>query len=183
MQRDYTTGYKEDVKVFSGLEIEHTLAYGKQTLFLARNDLTFDQIISLAVASDAEAIYFGATRTYMHNHAMQVAQIHQLIDRGYWVTVDYPYELPGLVSKKFATCWKDEKLIPFCSIIFPCTEDDKQLCVKVDDVDVNKTNTGVWSMSMADFKGKAGYTKWDQYKQDEPITEDKIWPTPVKQKA
>ena len=51
------------------------------------------------------------------------------------------------------------------------------------DVDFNKTNTGVWSMSMADFKGKAGYTKWDQYKQDEPITEDKIWPTPVKQKA
>ena len=127
MQRDYTTGYKEDVKVFSGLEIEHTLAYGKQTLFLARNDLTFDQIISLAVSSDAEAIYFGANRTYMHNHAMQVAQIHQLLDRGYWVTVDYPYELHRLVSKKFATCWTDEKFIPFCSIIFPFTEDDKPL--------------------------------------------------------
>ena len=51
MQRDYATGYKDDVNVFSGLEIEHTPAYGKQTLFLARNDLTFDQIISLAVAS------------------------------------------------------------------------------------------------------------------------------------
>ena len=125
MQRDYTTGYKEDVKVFSGIEIEHTPAYGKQTLFLARNDLTFDQIISLAVASDAEAIYFGANRTYMHSHAMQVAQIHQLLDRGYWVTVDYPYELHRLVSKKFATCWTDEKFIPFCSIIFPFTEDDK----------------------------------------------------------
>tara|TARA_A100001011_G_scaffold359365_1_gene405828 strand:+ start:295 stop:846 length:552 start_codon:yes stop_codon:yes gene_type:complete len=183
MQRDYTTGYKEDVKVFSGIEIEHTPAYGKQTLFLARNDLTFDQIISLAVASDAEAIYFGANRTYMHSHAMQVAQIHQLLDRGYWVTVDYPYELHRLVSKKFATCWTDEKFIPFCSIIFPFTEDDKQLCFKVDDEDFNKTNTGVWSMSMADFKSKAGYTKWEEYKKDEPITEDKIWPAPVKQKA
>ena len=60
MLRDYTTGYKEDVKVFSGIEIEHTPAYGKQTLFLARNDLTFDQILSLCVASNAEAVYFGA---------------------------------------------------------------------------------------------------------------------------
>mgnify|MGYP001280664010 FL=1 len=180
MQRDYTTGYKEDVKVFSGIEIEHTPAYGKQTLFLARNDLTFDQIISLAVASDAEAIYFGANRTYMHSHAMQVAQIHQLLDRGYWVTVDYPYELHRLVSKKFATCWTDEKFIPFCSIIFPFTEDDKQLCFKVDDEDFNKTNTGVWSMSMEDFKDKSGFTKWDQYKKDQPIGEDKIWPVPQK---
>ena len=183
MQRDYATGYKDDVNVFSGLEIEHTPAYGKQTLFLARNDLTFDQIISLAVASDAEAVYFGANRSYMHSHAMQLAQIHQLLDKGYWVTVDYPYELHRLVSKKFATCWTHEKFIPFCSIIFPYTEDDKQLCFKVDDEDFNKTNTGVWSMSMADFKSKAGYTKWEEYKQDEPITEDKIWPAPVKQKA
>ena len=48
MLRDYSTGYKDDVQVFSGLEVEHTPAYGKQTLFLARNDLTFDQIQELA---------------------------------------------------------------------------------------------------------------------------------------
>ena len=68
MLRDYSTGYKEDVNVFSGIEIEHTPAYGKQTLFLARNDLTFDQIQSLAVAADAEAIYYGALDTAMIGH-------------------------------------------------------------------------------------------------------------------
>ena len=171
MLRDYSTGYKEDVNVFSGLEVEHTQAFGKQTLFLARNDLTFDQIISLAVASDAEAIYFGANRTYMHNHALQLAQIHQLLDRGYWVTIDYPYELHRLVSTKYKSCWKDPKFIPFCSIIFPFTEDDDQLCFKIDDEDFNKTNPGVWTMSMKDFNGTSGYTKWDQYKKDEPIEE------------
>ena len=113
MLRDYSTGFKEDVNVFSGIEIEHTPAYGKQTLFLARNDLTFDQIQSLAVAADAEAIYYGANRTYMHSHAMQLAQIHQLLDRGYWVTVDYPFELHQLVAKKFSTCWRKERFIPF----------------------------------------------------------------------
>ena len=65
MDRDYKTGKSDDVGVFSGLEIEHTPAYGKQTLFLARNDLVFDQIIELAEQSKAEAVYFGANRTFM----------------------------------------------------------------------------------------------------------------------
>ena len=176
MLRDYCTGYKEDVKVFSGPEVEHTAAFGKQTLFLARNNLSFEQIIQLAVMSGAEAIYYGANRTYQHDNAIQLAQMHELLGRGYWVTVDYPYELHKSVSKKFATIWKDPKFIPFCSIIFPFTEDDNQLCFKIDDEDFNKTNPGVWTMSMNDFKNQAVFTKWDQYKQDEPIGEDKIWP-------
>ena len=44
MDRDYKTGKSDSVGVFSGLEVEHTPAFGKQTLFLARNDLDFDQI-------------------------------------------------------------------------------------------------------------------------------------------
>ena len=35
-------------------------------------------------------------------------------------------------------------------------------------------------MSMEDFKDKSGFTKWDQYKKDQPIGEDKIWPVPQK---
>ena len=66
MDRDYKTGKSESVGVFSGLEVEHTPAFGKQTLFLARNDLTFDRIKELAQSVNAEAVYFGANRTYMH---------------------------------------------------------------------------------------------------------------------
>ena len=44
MLRQYETGTTDTVKVFSGLEVEHTPAFGKQTLFLATNELTFDQI-------------------------------------------------------------------------------------------------------------------------------------------
>ena len=56
MERDYKTGKSDSVGVFSGIEIEHTPAYGKQTLFLARNDLFFDQITALAEKVNAEAI-------------------------------------------------------------------------------------------------------------------------------
>jgi hypothetical protein len=32
---------------------------------------------------------------------------------------------------------------------------------------------------MEDFKKQAGYTTWDEYKQDKPIEEKEIWPTVV----
>ncbi len=49
MHRDYNSGHfgNESVKAFTGLEIEHTLAYGKQTLFLATNEFDTDQVLEL----------------------------------------------------------------------------------------------------------------------------------------
>ena len=161
MKRTYSTGIKKDVTVFSGIEVEHTPAYGKQTLFLARNDLTFDQIQECAVMANAEAIYYGANRSYIHGHYMQVPQIMKFLEHGYYVTVDYPFELHQMVSQKFALVWKHERFIPFCSIIMPDSEEDTSLCFKIDDIEFNKTNPGVWTMSMKDFKNKAGFTKWD----------------------
>ena len=175
MNRDYATGKKNNITVFSGKEIEHTPAYGKQTLFLARNDLTFDQIQECAVMANAEAIYYGANRSYMHSQFMQVPQIMKFLEHGYYVTVDYPFELHQMVSQKFALVWKHKNFIPFCSIIMPDSEEDSSLCFKIDDIDFNKTNPGVWTMSMKDFKDKAGFTKGDEYKKDEPIEENKIW--------
>ena len=180
MLRDYKTGLSEDVGVFSGKEIEHTPAYGLQTLFLVRNDLTFDQIQSLCVHSNAEAIYYGANKSFMLNHGMQIGQIMQFLQRGYYVTVDYPYSQHDEIQKQFNLVWNHEKFIPFCSIIFPYVNKDEKLCIKVDDIDFNKTNPGVWTMSMDDFKKNAGYTKWEDYKKDEPIEEKHIWPAPPK---
>lgn len=176
MLRDYKTGVKEDVKVFSGKEIEHTPAYGLQTLFLARNDLTYEQVKDLCVEVNAEAVYYGANRTFLNNIANQPLQINRLLNDGYYVTIDYQYKLHDEVKKRYSAVWQHEKFIPFCSIIFENSEEDTKMCFKIDDVDFNKTNKGVWAMSMQDFKSKAGYTEWEQYKQDQPIEENQIWP-------
>ena len=109
----------------------------------------------------------------MYNHGLQLSQMMNLMDAGYYVTIDYPHSLHEEVKKRFGLVWKNEKFIPFCSIIFPNSEDDDQLCIKVDDVDFNKTNPGVWSMSMNHFKQTAGFTAWKEYKQDQPIQENK----------
>jgi hypothetical protein len=104
----------------------------------------------------------------------------QFLQRGYYVTIDYPYSLHNKVQKQFNLVWNHEKFIPFCSIIFENVNKDEKLCFKIDDIDFNKTNSGVWTMSMEDFRKKAGYTKWEDYKKDEPIEEKQIWPTPKK---
>jgi len=171
MDRDYKTGRSESVGVFSGVEVEHTPAYGKQTLFLARNDLYYDQIEELAKKVNAEAIYFGANRMFMPNHGTQINQMKRLLRKGYWVTIDYQHKDHEMVKQRFSEIWNDEKFIPFCSIIFPNSEDDNNLCIKIDDVDFNKTNPGVWTMTMDNFKQSAGFTSWEHYKQDEPIEE------------
>ena len=171
MDRDYKTGKSASVGVFSGLEVEHTPAFGKQTLFLARNDLYYDQIEEMAKKVGAEAVYFGANRTFMHTHATQINQMIRLLRKGYYVTIDYPHSLHEEVKARFESIWTHEKFIPFCSIIFPRSEDDDNLCIKVDDVDFDSTNPGVWTMTMDHFKQTAGFTSWKEYKQDEPIEE------------
>tara|TARA_B100001094_G_C18169848_1_gene794400 strand:- start:272 stop:808 length:537 start_codon:yes stop_codon:yes gene_type:complete len=174
MDRDYKTGKSDSVGIFSGIEIEHTPAYGLQTLFLARNDLYFDQIDELAKKVNAKAIYFGANRSFMHNIANTQQLIKRLMRRGYWVTIDYQYAVHTEVKERFAEIWNEDKFIPFCSVIFPDSEDDNNLCIKVDDVDFNKTNPGVWTMSMNHFKQSSGFTSWNEYKQDEPIEEQDV---------
>ena len=108
MERDYKTGKSNSVGVFSGVEVEHTPAFGKQTLFLARNDLTFEQIKNMAESVKAEAIYYGANRTYMHNHGMQLTQMKKFIEDGYYVTVDYDYSIHKEVKEKFKILWNNE---------------------------------------------------------------------------
>lgn len=174
MERHYKNDLVDSgaIKTFIGDEIEHTQAYGKRTLFLARNDLTTEQITEMVQKNNCEAIYYGANRKYMHNHGMQVTQIQRLLEKDYYVTVDYPYELHRAVKQKFKSVWNHKKFIPFCSIIFPNVEEDSQLCFKIDDIDFNKSNPGVWTSTMSKFKEQSGFTKWDEYKNDEPIEQE-----------
>ena len=171
MHRDYNSGHfgNESVKAFTGLEIEHTLAYGKKTLFLASNEFDTDRVLELATLHDCEAVYYGANRTFQYNIGTHVFQMKKLLDHGYYVTIDYPYADHEEVKKRFALIWNEPRFIPFCSIIFEHSDDDQQLHFKIDDVTFRHSNTGVWTMSMKDYKNKAGFTDWDQYAKDEIV--------------
>ena len=171
MHRDYNTGHYDntEVKIFTGLEIEHTLAYGKKTLFLATNNLSIDEILTLATSNGCEAVYYGANRTFMPQIETHLFQIKKLLDNGYYVTIDYPYVDHKEIKKRFSLIWNEPRFIPFCSVIFENSDDDQQLHFKIDDVTFRHSNPGVWTMSMQEFKRKSGFTDWDQYSKDEII--------------
>ena len=113
--------------------------------------------------------YYGANRTFQYNIGTHVFQMKKLLDNGYYVTIDYPFADHEEVKKRFALIWNESKFIPFCSIIFKDSDDDKQLHFKIDDVTFRHSNPGVWTMSMKKFKDKSGFTDWDQYAKDEII--------------
>ena len=77
--------------------------------------------------------------------------------------------------KKDIVQYGNMKIYSMKPVIFENTEEDNKLCFKIDDVDFDKSNKGVWTMNMEDFKKQAGYTTWDEYKQDKPIEEKEIW--------
>ena len=111
-------------------------------------------------------------RAKINNNSSYTSQlIKRLMDSGYWCTIDYQHSVHAEVKERFKDIWKEEKFIPFCSVIFPNSEDDDNLCIKVDDVDFDATGPGVWTMSMNHFKQSAGFTSWNEYKQDEPLEE------------
>jgi hypothetical protein len=132
--------------------------------------LFFDQIVALAEKVNAEAIYFGANRTFMYNIANQ-PQLIKVDEKRLLVYHRLSHKDHAEVKERFKEIWTEEKFIPFCSIIFPDSEGDDNLCIKVDDVDFNKTNPGVWTMTMDHFKQSAGFTSWSEYKKDEPMEE------------
>lgn len=171
MHRDYNSGHfgNESVKAFTGMEIEHTIAYGKKTLFLATNELSTDEVLELVTLHGCGAVYYGANRTFQYNIGTHVFQMRKLLDNGYYVTIDYQYKDHEEVKKRFALVWNEPKFIPFCSIIFEHSDDDQQLHFKIDDVTFRHSNTGVWTMRMKDFKKKAGFTDWNQYSKDELV--------------
>ena len=61
MKRDYENGTSEDVTFFTGIEIEHTPAYGKKTLFVTGVQSVEQIAINL---QGCEHIFFGANHSF-----------------------------------------------------------------------------------------------------------------------
>ena len=61
MKRDYTNGQADNIIFFTGVEIEHTPAYGKKTLFVNGVQPVEDIALNL---QGCEHIFFGANHSF-----------------------------------------------------------------------------------------------------------------------
>jgi len=174
MKRDYTTGVTEDIMFFTGVEIEHTPAYGMKTLFVV--GVQHDQnIINIAKDTECTHIYFGANQSFPKldtNDAESWRPWEEMIEsclsEDFWCTLDFDVSVvEGVLESALV---ENRKFIPQISVKLPYLQQlGYNATLKIDDKDFKATNHGVWCHNLHDLLSRDKFTSWDQYGKDEII--------------
>jgi len=175
MKRNYTTSNDvTGVTYFIGTEIEHTIAYGKKTLFVVGMQ-DVDEVKEMAERNEVEAIYLGANQSFEitgddgtdEENAGWDALVKGLVS-DYFVTLDFDLEDIDWVLESGYN--ENNNFISMVSVKVPYVEQlGYNTCIKIDDIDFNATNKGVWTHSLHSLMDPKKFTNWNQYKQDEII--------------
>ena len=172
MKRDYTSGVADSITFFTGVEIEHTPAYGMKTLFVVGVHDPY-VIIELARNNQCNHIYFGANQSF-HTKGTNDIQgwrpwedmIKACLDADIWCTLDFDVsETEGLLESGLT---ENRRFIPQISVKLPYINQlGYNATLKIDDKDFAATNPGVWCHNLQDLLGRDRFTDWDQYGKDE----------------
>ena len=161
----------EDVVFFKGVEVEHTPAYGKKTLFVVGVQNTDDIAKNL---QGCEHIYFGANQSFP-NPEINDADTWKLWDemvkffltRGYLCTLDIDVKsVEGLAEGSLC---EYNNFIPMISVKLPYIQLlGYNATIKLDDKNFAATNPGVWCHSLHSLMDRRVFTDWSKYTKDEP---------------
>ena len=178
MERNYKTGTANNVSFFTGIEVEHTPAFGKKTLFVTGlksvTDIQthLDEVTSYRI----EHIYFGANMSFPSSIRTNDAvfwnpweqMIQHFLNQGYLCTLDIDVsQVEGLVESGLV---EHNNFIPMISVKLPYIRLlGYNATIKIDDKGFNATNPGVWCHSLHTLMGRSKFTDWNQYKNDEAI--------------
>jgi hypothetical protein len=169
MKRDYTNGIAEDIIFFTGVEIEHTPAYGKKTLFVTGVQPV--EAIALNLQG-CEHIFFGANHSFhpatYDDWKSWETMIEFFLEKEYLCSLDIPIAL----AEEFLENGLNESnnFIPQIRIPLPYIKLwNYNTMIKIDDKDFNATNPGVWSHSLHTLMDRSKFTDWAQYKNDEIV--------------
>lgn len=157
------------VEYFIGPEVEHTPAYSKRTLFVVGKQRT-DQIERMAREYKTPHIFMGA------NHSFNAASedpywdqvITALLDKGFWVTLDYQaHEHETVLRMLNPGIWQSRQFVPLLGVRIPKVQTSSpNLTIKIDDIDFNATNEGVWCIHHHEITDANRFTPWQDYATD-----------------
>jgi hypothetical protein len=174
MKREYDTGKAESITYFIGVEIERTPAFGMNTMFVVGVQRT-EEIIALAKEKECKHIYFGANQSFPKLATDDAdgwrpweRMINTCLEAGFWCTLDFDVsvvsgvlEMPVIGHRRF---------IPQISVKLPyLTQLGYNATIKLDDLDFDHSNPGVWCHRLRDLTTTESFTDWDQYGKDEII--------------
>jgi hypothetical protein len=169
MKRDYTTGEESDVQFFTGVEVEHTPAFGKMTLFVTGIHPVEEIALNL---QGCEHIFFGANHSYNPQSPEEWDAWEKMIlfflDKDYLCSLDIP--LSAVEEFHDGGLCESDNFIPQIRIPIPYIKLwNYNTMLKIDDKDFKATNPGVWSHSLHTLQDRSKFTDWAQYKNDKVI--------------
>ena len=164
----------EQVDYFIGKEVEHSPAFGQQTLFVVGiQDASV--IINLVKNNRCTHVYFGANQSFPKLDTNDgdswrewEGMILECLQAGLLCTLDLDVTCAeGLAESGLI---EYNNFIPMISIKLPYIQLlGYNATIKLDDKDFAKTNPGVWCHSLHDLKDRSKFTDWSRYTQDEVI--------------
>ena len=172
MKRDYDIGIVDGVTFFTGIEVEHTPAFGLHTLFVTGIQSTID--ITSRLAYVGQHIFFGANHSYNpqnnEDHKQWEDMIYHFLKNGYLCSLDIPINQVEEFNDS-GLCERDN-FIPQIRVPIPYIKLwNYNTMLKIDDKDFKATNPGVWCHSIHELKNRSVFTDWSKYSQDAVIKE------------
>jgi len=162
----------EDVNFFTGVEVEHTPAYGMDTLFVVGVQPTSE--ITARLSRPGQHIYFGANMSFPNPAINDPVwnewenMIAHYLKQGYMCTLDIDVScVEGLVEGSLC---EYNNFIPMISVKLPYVQLlGYNATIKLDDKDFAATNPGVWCHSLHNLRDRSTFTDWSQYTKDKPL--------------
>ena len=158
------------VSFFTGTEVEHTPAYGLKTLFvvgLQSTECISDHLLG------CDHIYFGANMSFPksadeYHWKPWTEMISYFLELGYLCTLDIDVScVDTLIDSKLST---SNNFITMISVKLPHIRQlGYNATIKIDDVDFDSTNPGVWCHSLHSLQNQQAFTPWSKYTQDETL--------------
>ena len=157
-----------DAKYFMNLEVERTCQHLQNTLFLVGKDDP-ENIVAHAKEQNIEHVYFGTGTSFLPADRDDVQawdeMILSVLDAGLWATLDFDSDLLDTVASMKIN--QHEKFIPMISVKAGGWERiNSNAVVKLDDVDFDCANSGVWCVGLDTLVKDCYKTEWAEYTED-----------------
>ena len=167
----------DNLDFFTGIEVEHTVAHNKHTLFVIGLQDAVSISLQLSRArTGIEHIYFGANMSFPTSIRTNDAvfwnpwesMIQHFLSAGYPCTMDIDVsQVEGLLESGLCEHYN---FIPMISVKIPYIRQlGYNATIKLDDRDFAATNPGVWCHNLHDLQKRTKFTDWSKYSNDKTI--------------
>ena len=176
MNRDYLTGTSNVVNFFTGIEIEHTPAYGLKTLFVV-GIKPLHAILNYFYEENCSHIYLGANHSFKPDQGIgdefsSYETWNNLISfvlySNILTTLDFDVHYAEWISTR--PFINNNLFIPQISVKIPNIRNfNYNSMLKIDDKDFKASNPGVWCHRLHNLQDDKIFTDWNKYSKDNPL--------------